>query len=391
MLFGSAAVDAARKSYFGVRKLRAKAALDTLPSQASTLQHEKADDATDATFNILFGLGLDPKEARGRMVRLELRQVLQSRGLEQRLADVQTPADKAKFIDELLSLPGLSKELRKGLGDRPILQKTTQPAVSGPMEQLHLQLALDPKPPQPSMRRLRVFAYDPSLQTDIRHFGINEAIIGVRWEQDLKPGPIGEYLEVIDVDPASGYCYAPVDLNHPHILVESGLQPSEANPQFHQQMAYAVAMRTIDNFERALGRRALWAEHFTYAPNGRFLKREYVQRLRIYPHALREQNSFYSRERMALLFGYFNAASSDTGTTLPNSNVFCAVSHDIVAHETTHALLDGLHPRYQEATNPDMLAFHEAFADIVALLQHFAMTEALLHQIKQNRGGFPGG
>ena len=321
------------------------------------------------------------------MVGLQLRQVLQARGLEQRLANVQTPVDKTRLIAELLSLQGLSKELRKALGDRPI-QKTTPPAVSGPMEQLHLELALDPKPPQPSMRRLRVFAYDPSLQTDIRNFGINEAIIGVRWERDLKPGPIGDYLEVIDVDPASGYCYAPVDLNHPHILVESGLQPSEANPQFHQQMAYAVAMRTIDNFERALGRGALWAEHFSYAPNGQFLKREYVQRLRIYPHALREQNSFYSRERMALLFGYFNAASSDTGTTLPNSNVFSAVSHDIVAHETTHALLDGLHPRYQEATNPDMLAFHEAFADIVALLQHFAMPEALLHQIKQNRGDF---
>jgi hypothetical protein len=31
-----------------------------------------------------------------------------------------------------------------------------------------------------------------------------------------------------------------------------------ANPHFHQQMVYAVAMRTIRNFEIALGRRALW-------------------------------------------------------------------------------------------------------------------------------------
>jgi hypothetical protein len=30
-------------------------------------------------------------------------------------------------------------------------------------------------------------------------------------------------------------------------------------PQFHQQMVFAVAMRTINTFERALGRPVLWA------------------------------------------------------------------------------------------------------------------------------------
>ena len=124
---------------------------------------------------------------------------------------------------------------------------------AGTMDRLHLKLALDPQPPQPSKRRLRVFASDPSLQTDTKNFEINEATVDVTWEPNLAPGPIGEYLEVIDVDPASQSCYAPVNLNHEHILVELVLQPSEANPQFHQQMVYAVAMRTIDYFERALG------------------------------------------------------------------------------------------------------------------------------------------
>jgi hypothetical protein len=57
-----------------------------------------------------------------------------------------------------------------------------------------------------------------------------------------------------------------------------------------------------------------------------------------------------------------------------------------VAHETTHALLDGLHPRYSERTNVDMAAFHEAFADIVALFQHFSMPESLTRQIRQAKG-----
>jgi hypothetical protein len=252
------------------------------------------------------------------------------------------------------------------------------------MKRLHLSFALEARPPLPTVRRLRVFAFDPSLQTDISNFGINQTTIDICWEEDLQPGPVGEYVEVIDVDPASGCCYAPVDLNHPHLLAENGLQPSEANPQFHQQMSYAVAMRTIARFEFALGRRALWAQRIVRGPRG--VTSEYVRRLRIYPHALREENAYYSRDHMALLFGYFNAQSSDVGMNLPGARVFCAVSHDIIAHETTHALLDGLHPRYQEATNPDLLAFHEAFADIIALFQHFAMPRALLHQVKKLRG-----
>ena len=50
---------------------------------------------------------------------------------------------------------------------------------------------------------MRVYAYDPSLGADLATIDINEATLDVRWEDDLKPGPVGEYVEVIDVDPAS--------------------------------------------------------------------------------------------------------------------------------------------------------------------------------------------
>ena len=73
------------------------------------------------------------------------------------------------------------------------------------------------------------------------------------------PGPTGDYLEVIDVDPSSGCAYEPVDLNDPHLLATNGLPPSEGNPKFHQQMVYAVAMTTIQHFERALGRQVFWS------------------------------------------------------------------------------------------------------------------------------------
>ncbi|MGY3532225.1 hypothetical protein [Bradyrhizobium sp. USDA 4452] len=51
-------------------------------------------------------------------------------------------------------------------------------------------------------------------------------------------------------------------------------------------------------------------------------------------------------------------------------------------------MLDGLHRRYAEATSVDSLAFHEAFADIVALMSHFTLTEAVSAHIQREGGSF---
>jgi len=237
---------------------------------------------------------------------------------------------------------------------------------------------------RPPHRRLRVFAFDPILSRRIETRDINEVTIKLPWEDSLELGPVDDYLEVVDYDPASQAFYAPVDLNNEHLLAQDGLPPSEGNPQFHQQMVYAVARTTIGHFERALGRRALWSPRLVKV-NGN-LKDEFTEHLRIYPHALREANAYYSPVKKALLFGYFPASTIDPGENLPGGTVFACLSHDIVAHETTHALLDGLHRRFIEPTNVDVWALHEAFADIVALFQHFTYPEVLRHQIARTRG-----
>ena len=87
----------------------------------------------------------------------------------------------------------------------------------------------------PPVRLLRGYAFDPSLSTKLDTAGINQATFSVRWEK-LAPGPVGEYVEVVDHDPASGRFYEPVDLEHPHVLAQDGLSPSESSPQAHQQM-----------------------------------------------------------------------------------------------------------------------------------------------------------
>jgi hypothetical protein len=255
---------------------------------------------------------------------------------------------------------------------------------------------------RPPFRRLNAYAFDPSLSQQLQYAGINRVTLKVPWEFDpetnkdtLEPGPVGEYLEVVDVDPASRCFYAPVNLDEPYLLATDGLTPAEANPQFHQQMVYAVAMTTIMQFEHALGRRILWSPHRAggddYEPDRSRARQPnqywtYVPQLRIYPHALREANAYYSSEKKALLFGYFPAFVTDVGEHLPGGMVFTCLSHDVIAHETTHALLDGMHRRFLEASNRDILAFHEAFADIVALFQHFSFPEVLRQQIARTRG-----
>jgi hypothetical protein len=187
-----------------------------------------------------------------------------------------------------------------------------------------------------------------------------------------------------------------VDLGEEGIASQHGLAPSEGNPQFHQQFVYAVAMKTIRHFERALGRKVVWSPRIlkrkgkaNEAGAARWT-REYVQRLRKHPHAIRDSNAYYDPDKTALLFGYFNAADQAQGANYPGGLVFTCLSPDIVAHETTHAILDSIHHRYMEDTNPDVAAFHEGFADIVALLQRFTFGELVEHQMAASRGQIDG-
>jgi hypothetical protein len=243
----------------------------------------------------------------------------------------------------------------------------------------------------PAYRHLRGYAIDPGFSTRLDTAPINEVLYRIPFEH-VEPGPAGQYVEVIDYDPASDCWYEPVDLRTEEISSQSGLAPSEGDPQFHQQFVYTVAMKTIRHFERALGRKIVWAPQIK-RPRVRDAEsrdirwpRTYVARLRIYPHALREANAYYDPRKAALLFGYFTAANQIRGANYPGGLVFTCLSPDIVAHETTHAILDSIHHRYIEDTNPDVPAFHEGFVDIVALLERFTFHELVEGQLFASGG-----
>ena len=182
----------------------------------------------------------------------------------------------------------------------------------------------------------------------------------------------GSRLEVVDVD-ASGSTpvwLRPVNLDDANIAMQLGLEPTESDPQFHQQMVYAVAMRTLEQFDRAFGRVVYF--------KGR-------RRLRLVPHAFRGGNAFYHPKLRAVLFGYFRASKDAPGENLPGQVIFTCLSHDIIAHEVTHAVVDRLRPYFNTATNPHVRAFHEGFADIVAVFQRLTFRDLVQREL-QNSG-----
>jgi len=205
-------------------------------------------------------------------------------------------------------------------------------------------------------RTLRIIARDPSMSIDGQ---ILTAFVPVPAEA-LTQGPTGYRVRVVDYDATTNTLYQDLDLpSGPEYNADPyETAPDEvllADPRFHAQNAYAIVMRTLARFEFALGRRVPWGCE--------------GHQLHVSPHAFAEPNAFYSREDRGLFFGYFRGANSEL--------VFTSLSHDVVAHETSHAILDGLRRGYFEPSLPDQTAFHEGFADVVALLSIFGLSEVV--------------
>ncbi len=222
----------------------------------------------------------------------------------------------------------------------------------------------------PLVRPLKVFTID---STTARSDGAI-ATVETPWEP-LMPGPIGRLLAVERLD-VRGKPVA-VDLEDPRILIQGGVEPSVSDPRFHQQMLYAVCSKIYAQFQAALGRSVAWGFD-SGARGGRLLLR---------PHAAEAgRNAMYEKGSGQISFGFFPAPAGGMGRHAPNGQVFTCLSHDIIAHELTHALIDGLRSNFTIPTSNDVLGFHEGFADLIALLQHFTYREAVASQLRRFEG-----
>ena len=223
----------------------------------------------------------------------------------------------------------------------------------------------------PLHRPLRIYTLDPTAS---RLDGA-VATLNLPFER-LSSGPVSSILEVVDWDETTGQFNKPVDLDDPRILIESGRVPSPSDPMFRQQMVYAVCTSTYNAFRLALGRDPCWGFRARLG--------QACPKLRIRPQAFYERNAYYDSSVGELKFGYFDADENVQGRNRPQGRVFTCLSHDIIVHEMTHALLDGLRTRFRLPTHPDVAAFHEGFADLVAMLMHFSYSDVVHAAIERS-------
>ena len=132
-------------------------------------------------------------------------------------------------------------------------------------------------------------------------------------------------------------------------------QPAQIDVEsrtFNQVSVMAAVLKTIDLYEDpdVLGRPVRWA-----FPE---------PQLTVIPRFRQAENAQYVRSSKRLEFFFFPSHVNRAET------VYTSLSRDIVAHETGHAILDGIAPHLLDVGThtPQSLALHEAIGDITGLL-----------------------
>src|SRR5688572_20746648 len=190
------------------------------------------------------------------------------------------------------------------------------------------------------------------------------------YEEDFfLDGPVTKRVAILNFDPETGALSPGVPFRRADNGEDAGYVIADRNNlssiDFNQVSVFATILKTMKMFEEpdTLGRRLTWAF------NG--------PQLLVVPRAGEWANAFYERETHSLQFFYFHAEGDS------NRPIYTSLSHDIVCHETGHAILDGIAPDLYNCISPQALALHEAVADLTALtvaLRSGVLREAVLKQ-----------
>jgi hypothetical protein len=188
-----------------------------------------------------------------------------------------------------------------------------------------------------------VYVQDPEVAKRNPELGIHD--LWLEWEPGLMDGPTSARVAVVDYNADSGKLIPPARWDDEKRRFTGGDDPDSF--QFHQVNVWAVVQNALSFFEdpHVMGRPVPWA----FEGN----------RIILVPHAGFLRNAYYDRRSKSLQFYFFGDQDRP---------VYTCLSHDIIAHETGHAILDGIRPYYHEISSPQTSAFHEFLADLTAIL-----------------------
>jgi hypothetical protein len=138
---------------------------------------------------------------------------------------------------------------------------------------------------------------------------------------------------------------------------QAALEAILGSDEFIQVSVFSTVLKTLDLFENKdiMGRPISWA--FAGQP------------LEVYPRARPGLNALYHRPSRNLRFFYQDYPQTAPGT--PPRRVYTCLSRDVIAHETGHAILDGIEPGLLDAIGPHPRAIHEGLADMISVLMAF--------------------
>jgi len=216
-----------------------------------------------------------------------------------------------------------------------------------------------------------VYVQDPFVAEQNKGVALNT--IHVACEPELMDGPTSARIAVVDYDADTNRLEKPVEWdakNRRFVFDTKGKREPItrercSESQFHQVNAWAIIQSVLDIYEATwvLGRSAPWAFEGS--------------RLIVVPHAGYLANAFYDRRSKSIQFYYFGAQ---------DKRVYTCLSHDIITHETGHAILDGLRPGYIEDSSLQTTAFHEFVADLTAIMTSLLNNE-LRWEVAKESGG----
>ncbi len=200
--------------------------------------------------------------------------------------------------------------------------------------------------------RIPLMIQDPQV-ADLPTDRLVEDWLGLA-EPHYLTGPVTERVAVVDLDPTTealvpGAVFEPPIKGRPLGRYRVA-RNAVTSPHFIQVSVFGTVLRTMYLYEErdALGRKVAWAFD--------------GPQLLVVPRAGWWANAYYERRSRSLQFFSFRAAGRVVHTSL---------SRDIVAHETAHALIDGIDPDLYDALDPQSLALHEGVADLTAVLIAF--------------------